>query len=152
MCSRYPGHFALQLDATWPGLGEASADDDSDRNPCSAAVGNYVRYSRRRRNNDRQIYPRWNSFETGIGWTTYDLAGRRMDRNDLAGEARLNCRQVTQEQGPSLACGGRSSDDGHSVRGEQGVLPISHDIPSTASVNRLGAPPVCRKRTSSAPT
>ena len=91
------------------------------------------------------------SFETGIGWTTQDLAGRRMDRNDLAGEARLNCCQIAQEQGPSLAWGGRSSDDGHSARGEQGVLPISHDIPSTAAVNKLGAPPVWRKRTSSAP-
>ena len=91
------------------------------------------------------------SVETGIGWTTQDLAGRRMDRNDLAGEARLNRRQVAQEQGTSFACGGRSSDDGHTARGEQGVLPIGHDIPSTAAVNRLGAPPVCRKRTSSAP-
>jgi len=81
-----------------------------------------------------------NSFETGIGWTTQDLAGRRMDRNDLAGEARLDRRQVAQEQGSGLAGGRRSSDDRHSARGKQGVLPICHAIPSTAAVNRLGAP------------
>src|SRR3984893_7064996 len=139
MCSRYPGHLALQLEAAWPNFGEAAADDDGDRNRRSAAAGNYLRHSRRRRNNDCQIDRRWNSSKTWIGGTTQDLTGRRMYRYDLAGEARLNRRQIAQEQCPSLACGGRSSGDRHPARGEQGVSPISHGIPSTAAVNRPGA-------------
>ena len=42
----------------------------------------------------------------GIGWTTEDFAGRRMDRHDLAGKARLGRCQIAQKQGSGFA--GRS--------------------------------------------